>query len=359
MTSRPTLALAWRDFKMMAIMGGVFAALAVGLWLKTGAIFFLYNFAIIGLSLMLGTGLWPLLPPRHKPWARRLSQLLVGGYMFFCLGMGLIYLAFGVITPENMQIEGFWFWLLAGTSAASVLHYLIAKILGPFLFNRGWCGWACWTAALLDFLPWKKPAGRLAGRWEYLRHLHFAAGLLLVGALGRFWGYNLSHTLGVVPVSSGATIVNLPVYASLWQIPELRWFLGGNLFYFAAGILLAWRLRDNRAFCKYLCPVASLLKIGARTALVKIGGDSAKCTGCGLCETNCPMDVRLTEYLRNGQRIVCSECILCLTCTSVCPQQLLRVTVGGDVGLRDRLRRKGQEKQRDQVNAEVARCGGK
>ncbi len=82
---------------------------------------------------MLGMGLWPLLPQRHKPWARRLSQILVGGYLFFGLGMGLIYLVFGVITPENMQIEGFWFWLLAGMSVASVLHYA-SQDLGAILF---------------------------------------------------------------------------------------------------------------------------------------------------------------------------------------------------------------------------------
>lgn len=340
----------------MLVMGGVFATLAIGLWQLTGMIFYLYNFTIIGVSLVLGMGLWPLLPQQHKPWARRLSQLLVGGYMFFGLGMGLIYLLFGVISPENMQIEGFWFWLLGGISAASVMHYLIAKIVGPFIFNRGWCGWSCWTVALLDFLPWKKSAGRVSRRWEHLRYLHFVLGLGLVLILNCFYDYGLPQTLGMV---GDLPELTFPVsrYATLWEISELWWFLGGNLAYFGVGILLAWRLRDNRAFCKYFCPVAVFLKLGSRASLVKIGADSEACTDCKVCEKHCPMDIRLTEYIQQGRRVTCSECILCLTCTSVCPQQALQVTFGGDLGTKDLVWRRSDYFPRDRATRPQKKTG--
>ena len=65
-----------------------------------------------------------------------------------------------------MQIEGFFFYLLAGFYAGSVIHYLVAKIVGPLVFNRGWCGWACWTAMVLDLLPYKRnKRGPCAGKW--------------------------------------------------------------------------------------------------------------------------------------------------------------------------------------------------
>jgi hypothetical protein len=35
---------------------------------------------------------------------------------------------------------------------AAVVHYLIAKVFGPMLFGRIWCGWACWTVMVLDLL---------------------------------------------------------------------------------------------------------------------------------------------------------------------------------------------------------------
>ena len=57
-----------------------------------------------------------------------------------------------------MQIEGFWYYLFNGVFEAATIHHAVAKIFGPLLFGRGWCGYACWTAMVLDFLPYKVPA---------------------------------------------------------------------------------------------------------------------------------------------------------------------------------------------------------
>lgn len=59
----------------------------------------------------------------------------------------LFYL--GIISQENMQIEGFWYYLFLGTFEAATIHYAIAKIFGPLIFGRGWCGYACWTAMIV------------------------------------------------------------------------------------------------------------------------------------------------------------------------------------------------------------------
>ena len=56
-----------------------------------------------------------------------------------------------------MQIEGFWYYLFAGVFEAATIHYAVAKIFGPLIFGRGWCGYACWTAMVLDLLPYKIP----------------------------------------------------------------------------------------------------------------------------------------------------------------------------------------------------------
>ena len=54
------------------------------------------------------------------PCARRVVQLLVGLYM-------LVYL--GLMCNENMQIEGFWYYLFAGVFEAATIHYAVVKIL--------------------------------------------------------------------------------------------------------------------------------------------------------------------------------------------------------------------------------------
>ncbi|MCA1438588.1 4Fe-4S dicluster domain-containing protein, partial [Bradyrhizobium sp. BRP20] len=114
--------------------------------------------------------------------------------------------------------------------------------------------------------------------------------------------------------------------------PALAWFLAGNLLYDALGVAMALVLRDNRAFCKYACPVAAILKLGAPFALLKVRGDQARCAGSGVCEKICPMDIRVGEYVRRGERVGSSECVLCQACIAVCPERALALSFGLDGG---------------------------
>ena len=122
----------------------IFITIALILYFTTGNLFYLLNFTYIGTAIAVGVGLYT----HHIKYARNAVQFAVGLYM-------LIYL--GIISRENMQIEGFWYYLFLGVFEAAVIHYLVAKIAGPLFFGRGWCGYACWTAMILDLLPYKVP----------------------------------------------------------------------------------------------------------------------------------------------------------------------------------------------------------
>lgn len=114
---------------------------------------------------------------------------------------------------------------------------------------------------------------------------------------------------------------------------ELYWFLFGNAVYYVLGILLAVLLKDNRAFCKYVCPIAVFLKVGAKYSLLKIEKDPEKYIDCRICEQKCPMQIKLMDYKNRGQRIMSTECIFCNTCTNVCPVNAISPTFGLDRGL--------------------------
>ena len=232
-----------------------FLTLGTVLWRSSGQIMALFFFGYIGVSVGVGLGLYAALPKKQKPLGRRLSLLLVGTFL---VGFAAIY------GEENMQLEGVFFGLLGGVFQAAVVHYLIAKIFGPMLFGRIWCGWACWTVMVLDLLPFKRPAGRLPGKWGWLRYLHFALSLGLVAAgLVRLRLPGGRHRAG----------------------PPWPGIITGNLLYYVIGIVLAYALKDNRAFCKYLCPVTVPLKITSRFALLKIGGRGREVQRLpGLCE---------------------------------------------------------------------------
>lgn len=103
---------------------------------------------------------------------------------------------------------------------------------------------------------------------------------------------------------------------------------------------MAFMFKDNRAFCKYLCPITAFLKVTSRFSLIKIKGDDKKCNMCGVCEKVCPMDIRISEYIKNGVRVLSTECILCETCVNTCPREALKQSFGFDIGGKELLKEK-------------------
>jgi polyferredoxin len=238
---------------------------------------------------------------------RRLTLFLVGAFLMFIA----IFMS-----RENVQLEGAIFGLLTGVIQMGVMHYLIAKVFGPLLFGRMWCGWACWTVMILDLLPFKRPSGRLPRRWGWIRYLHFGLSLSTVLLLVYVFGFREGAT-GTIAVT---------------------WFIIGNLLYYVIGITLAYALKDNRAFCKYVCPITVALKITSRFSIIKIGKSTGECNDCDACEKLCPMDVLISDYILNGERVLSTECSLCQTCITVCAQDALKLSFGFDLGGKDLLR---------------------
>jgi len=293
-----------RGLHFPVVISLIFWTVAIVLWRRTGTIFYLFDLGYIGTSLGVGIGLYAVLPRQKKPMGRRLAQFLVGVYMVGFLGF---------IVLQNMQLEGLFFYLCTGIFSGAIIHYSIAKLIGPLVFGRGFCGWACWTAMIIDLLPHKKSKGWIPGPWKWLRYAHFALSLGVVAVLVAFFNY---RPRGLTP---------------LW------WMLAGNLFYYASAIPMAWLLKDNRAFCKYLCPVPVLMNLGSRFALLKVSGAKDRCDQCMACVKTCPMDIRIPDYVQAGRRVLSTECILCQTCVSVCPTGALAVSWGLDAGGRERL----------------------
>lgn len=267
---------------MPIILLAVFGTVAITLWLTKDNLFYLFNFSYIGISIALGLYLYI----REYKNARRVTQLLVGLYM-------LIYL--GVISGENMQIEGFWYYLFIGTFEAATIHYAVAKIFGPLIFGRGWCGYACWTAMVLDFLPYKVPETPRK-RIGWIRYITFTVSLIFVSALF------LAHVGNMERIMFWAFII-------------------GNVMYYAVGIILAFSFKDNRAFCKYICPITMFLKPMSYFSLLRIECDKSKCVSCGKCKKVCPMEVDITDNSRKRKNG--TECILCFECVKNCPRGAL------------------------------------
>ena len=100
-------------------------------------------------------------------------------------------------------------------------------------------------------------------------------------------------------------------------------FIIGNIFYYIIGIILAIILKDNRAFCKYICPITVFLKPASYFSMIRIKCNEKKCIKCKKCVNSCPMNVDILDNSRKRKNG--TECILCLNCTKNCPQKALHL----------------------------------
>ena len=262
----------------------LFEAIAVAFWLAFDHIFYLFNFTYIGTCLAVGIFLYV----RKVKYVRNILQFAVGLYM-------LIFL--GIIGRENMQIEGFWYLLFLGVFQAAVIHYAVAKICGPLLFGRAWCGYACWTAMVLDLLPYRT-SETPRRKFGYIRYIVFLISLI----------FSIILFLLRVPVLGDVMLYS---------------FIIGNILYYLIGVILAFTLKDNRAFCKYVCPITVFLKPASYFSLLRIKTDTSRCVACNKCVKICPMDVDMMNDSRKRRHG--TECILCLECVNVCPKKALHI----------------------------------
>ncbi len=260
----------------------LFESVAISLYVFTKNIFYLYNFTYIGTCITVGGYLFA----NNVKYARNVVQFAVGLYM-------LVYL--GIICKENMQIEGLWYYLFLGVFEAAVIHYLVAKIAGPVVFGRGWCGYACWTGMILDLLPYKIPKSERKNI-GYIRYIVLLISLMFVGALFIF---NVENKNDIM------------FYA----------FVVGNIIYYIVGVWLAIVLKDNRAFCKYICPITVFLKPMSYFSILRVKCDKKKCVECKKCIEVCPMNVDMMDNSRKRKNG--TECILCLNCIKECKKNAL------------------------------------
>jgi polyferredoxin len=287
---------------------------SVSFWLifkDMATVIFFIILAVIFISSM---SLYAIAPVKAKNAIRVTTIFLISSLLF-----GLACIA----GRQNFQIEGFFFFLLTGAFGGVMVHFIVGKILGPLVTGRTWCSWGCWTLMVLELLPFKKSNGWKEGGINGLKYIHFILSLALVAVMVFIFGYGM-HEPDQSPGQPG-------------PMKALYWFLLGNGFYYVSGIALAIPLKDNRAFCKYLCPVSVLLKFSSLFSVLRIKGDKEKCARCNTCVEQCPVNIDIPRYIEQGTRVKSTECVMCMRCIAVCPESALCSSIGFDMVTRDQV----------------------
>lgn len=196
-------------------------------------------------------------------------------------------------------------------------YILAAGVLAMTLATKStFCGWVCpfgalqeWIGALAKFLGVKQrvPAAWLDRTARYLKYAVFVwatTGAAIAGVMV-FRDVDPFHAL-IAPAEAGFGASSI-----------------------ALAITLLASVFTNRPFCKYACPLGSIVGVIGRASLMKVERDADACTNCGLCDRKCPMQVKVST----SHRIATTECNNCLTCVEVCPVRALEpklVGIGGN-----------------------------
>ena len=185
------------------------------------------------------------------------------------------------------------------------------------LFGRVVCGWLCPFGLLQDLLnkiPFVKKLRRLPGE-RALRALKYVVlvgfvivlPLIVLDVVGQGQPWFCKY---ICP--SGTLFAGVPLISSN---PPLRAALGW-LFAWKMGILIVLVLLSIvlwRPFCRYLCPLGAIYGLFNPVALHRFRIDEDRCTGCGVCQKACKLDIPVHRTPNSP------ECVRCGDCRRACP----------------------------------------
>ena len=110
--------------KAPIVMESIFILIAFLVYFLTSNQCFIFNFLYVGTAIAIGI----FLMSNNYKYGRNIVMLVVGSYLLFYVS---------ILGHESLSLSGFWYYLFLGVFEAAVIHFLVAKIIGPFLFGRG------------------------------------------------------------------------------------------------------------------------------------------------------------------------------------------------------------------------------
>lgn len=206
-----------------------------------------------------------------------------------------------------------------------VISVVQTFVIIPFIvikWGKGaYCGWICSCGALAETMGdtqrHKMPHGP---GWNKLNMLGQAilvvAFVMLAIRIGAWispdsWMNNSFAMLLEGKNSSGATVNPL---SWKWIVDIL---LGGIL-----GVGLYFKF-SGRTWCRFACPLASLMHIYARFSRFRIFSDKNKCISCNACTSVCHQGIDVMAFANKGKPMEDPQCVRCSACVSTCPTGVL------------------------------------
>ncbi len=262
---------------------------------------------------------------------------------------------------------------LSGLERLAIIVGII--IVAAVLLGRFWCGWICPFGLYVDLMTRLRKAlhikhrnlsPRINAKFHQLAYLVLAlilvlsvlfaseaiAGTQLIPGTeqgGFVYTYYSAPFCQVCPMKPLCILVETgvglmkpewtmtPTTGAFWQLGQ--YITSINLVILAIVTLAAFFYR--RSWCR-ICPLGGLIALFNRyppfkwISGVRVDKVEEKCTKCGVCKRVCPTQV--TEVYENkGGDVTSPNCILCLRCVEMCPQEdCLKFKVAGKTAFKSR-----------------------
>lgn len=231
-------------------------------------------------------------------------------------------------------------FLSARTIVWALLPAVLVLVLGFFL-GRFFCSYLCPMGTVVDIadqLLYPEGKGKrdahasLPGAWKVVKYLVllFIMGSALLGVSLVF----VASPLSLITRLFGLVIfpvVSLLAHAGLFLLREAGDFFGFDILPYASigtsrydlqffvvlifVFVLGCAYLSPRFWCRCLCPAGALLALCSLKPVVRRSVNE-KCTRCGECIRECPMGAIEQDPFETRF----SECIVCLRCVEVCPE---------------------------------------
>ena len=212
---------------------------------------------------------------------------------------------------------------IASSGKRTPVYVLGILMLYGLLLGRTICGYLC-PVGLLQELLHKIPTvkvkkSRVTRVLSYLKYVLLAVFVILIPLWYALQSYPVpAFCKYICPAGTFGGAIGLLANPANSDKFSMLGILFTRKFIILALIVLACVFL-YRAFCRFLCPLGAIYGLFAKIAVVGVKVEAPKCTGCGRCTAQCPMDVR---------RVGDHECIHCGRCIDVCPTKAISMKAG-------------------------------
>nr|WP_320010775.1 4Fe-4S binding protein [uncultured Desulfobulbus sp.] len=202
--------------------------------------------------------------------------------------------------------------------------YVVGAI-GMFaaVFGRFICGWACpfgWLQEWLHRIP--SPSFSLPAWLGWCRYLILVVTVILLPLIvlndfdmGLPWFCKFICPAGTLEAGIPMLLLDSSLRSSL------GWLFVNKLILLAVTLIASVLI--SRPFCRIVCPLGAFYGLFNRISLIRLKFAADKCTKCGACHRECPVELRVNESPNSH------ACIRCLRCVQGCRYGALGLDIAG------------------------------